>query len=108
MEISTDGGTTYNNILQQFVGPMSAGTPGGPWTPLNLNLSNYIGLSNLRIRFNFQGAYDGSFYSNWAIDGVGIQSTAPSITYAWTPTATLTPGSGLVRTVTATPTVTTT
>ncbi|WP_205573348.1 Ig-like domain-containing protein [Flavisolibacter nicotianae] len=109
IEISTDGGATYSNTLVQYNGAQNPnlGNPTNSWVSTSLDLSSYLGLTNLRIRFNFQGV-DGPTKSNWAIDGLGFTAPAPTISYAWTPTATLTPSSGLGQTVTASPTTTTT
>jgi hypothetical protein len=80
IEISTDGGATYNQTLVQYNGPMTIGNPASSWDPLNIDLSNYIGLSNLRIRFTYTGASN----SNWAIDGLNLQPPGPTLTYNWT------------------------
>jgi hypothetical protein len=45
----------------------------------NLDLTSYLGLSNLRLRFN----YSGSAGSNWAVDNLGIPGPQPPLTYAW-------------------------
>ena len=80
IEISTDGGVTYNNTLIQYDGPLTIAIPANSWSPLNIDLSSYIGLSNLRIRFTYSGAD----YSNWAIDGLALQPPGPTINYNWT------------------------
>jgi hypothetical protein len=80
IEISTDGGATYNQTLIQYNGPLNIGNPASNWDPLNIDLSNYIGLSNLRIRFTYTGANN----SNWAIDGLNLQPPGPTLTYNWT------------------------
>jgi hypothetical protein len=103
IEISTNGGITYNKTLIQYNSPLNIGVPANSWNLLKLDLSDYIGLSNLRIRFTYTGANN----SNWAIDGFGFPGQAAPVTYQWTPTATLTPSTGIGRNVTAAPTVTT-
>lgn len=98
IQISTNGGTTYTD-LQTNVGSGSA--PGVIYGPTNglhpteyINLSAYLGLSNLKIRF----FYTGSTGSNWAIDNVFITNvnngTNPTgtnvynnVSYTWTAVA---------------------
>src|SRR2546428_1202797 len=104
IEISTDGGATYNAVLEQYIGPQNLGDPTSLWDHSNIDLSDYMGLSNLRIRFN----YSGTAGSVWAIDGMGLQLSPQSVTYVWTPATSLTPSDGIGQTVMATPTTTTT
>lgn len=105
VEISTDGGNTYNSIITQYTGPVAL----GPYNPFNsvytANLNNYLGLSNLRIRFN----YHGIGLSSWAVENVQITVPAGNavvINYIWTPNTYLSNG-GIGAVVTATPPVTT-
>src|SRR5205823_7865365 len=102
--ISTDGGSTYTN-LTQVTGVTSLGISGASATmqSASIDLTNYIGLSNLRIKFT----YVGSANSAWVLDGVTVPPAQP-ITYQWSPTASLTPSTGVGQTVTATPATTTT
>jgi len=84
VEISTNGGTSYQAVpLLQYNGPLSLGTPAGTWVPMNIDLSNYLGQNNLKIRFRFEGG-NGAQLSNWAIDGLGIPGAPPAINYTWT------------------------
>jgi len=81
VEISIDGGATYQSVpLFQAVGAATLGTPNLGFVTTNLDLSNYLGQSNLKIRFNYQG----STGSNWAIDNAGLQLPPVPLTYAWT------------------------
>ncbi|NTS43759.1 hypothetical protein HRG84_22955 [Flavisolibacter sp. BT320] len=107
IEISTNGGASYNHTLITYNGAQNPnlGNPTNSWVLTNLDLSSYLGLTNLRIRFNFQGV-NGPTISNWAIDGMTLPGSLPTITYAWMPTTGLTPTAG--QTVTASPTTTTT
>ncbi|QEC66767.1 T9SS type A sorting domain-containing protein [Panacibacter ginsenosidivorans] len=98
IEISLDGGVTYNTILQQYTGPSSFGTSNGGFSLVSIPLTNYLSQSNLRIRFSFNGTAG----SNWAIDNVGIPDPYQPIAYKWTPATYLSVDTG--RTVTATPT----
>lgn len=99
IELSLDGGTTYNVVLATYIG--SSGNYTG-FNPVSLDLSNYLGLSNLRLRFNFSGTTG----SSWALDNVTVPGTLPIITYTWNPTTALTPSTG--SPVTANPSITTT
>lgn len=101
IELSLDGGLTYNIVLAQYTGPVTFGNPKA-FSSMNIDLASYLGQSNMRIRFN----YTGSAGSSWAIDNVGMPGQQPDITYVWSPTATLSPTTGSV--VTATPGSTTT
>lgn len=80
IELSTDGGTTYAHVLQNVSGVASYGISGAAssLTASTLDLTNYLGLSNLRLRFN----YTGSANSVWALDNVKVPGNLP-ITYTW-------------------------
>ena len=106
IEISTNGGVSYTTILAQYNGASNLGVTGSVATMQNVSLSlaNYIGLSNLRIKFT----YTGTANSGWILDGIGIPNTPPNVIYTWTSNTTLTPPSGIGQTVTANPTTTTT
>ncbi|THU30207.1 hypothetical protein FAM09_30360 [Niastella caeni] len=81
VEISTDGGSTFQSVpLLQYTGPATLGTPDNGFVQTNIDLTNYLGLSNLKIRFNYQG----SAGSNWAIDNAGMVVPAVPLTYNWT------------------------
>jgi len=84
VQISTNGGTTYST-LQTWTGPTNVGTPNGTgtgWQQVSINLSAFIGQSNLKVRF----LYTGVAGSNWGIDNVGINGTYQPVTYQWTAT----------------------
>ena len=100
VELSVDGGVTYNIILAPYIGPQSAG-PSDGFLPYSIDLSPYLGQSNLRVRFN----YTGTAGSSWAIDDVVIGPPAPvtPVTYEWG-----TPFIGTGQTLTVSPIVTTT
>ena len=106
IEISTNGGVSYTTILAQYNGPSNLGISSSVATMQNasLSLANYIGLSNLKIKFT----YTGTANSGWVLDGIGIPNTPPNIIYTWTPNTTLTPASGIGQPVSAKPTITTT
>jgi hypothetical protein len=81
VEISTDGGATFQpNPLLQYTGPMTLGNPNEGWVTTSVDLSDYLGLSNLVVRWNYQGCPG----SNWAIDNAGIAPPPLPLNYAWT------------------------
>ena len=81
IEISTDGGTTYTT-LKTYAGVSFkniVGTTGTLGSDV-IDLSNYLGLSNLMLRFNLTGTVSGS---TWAIDNVATPGTSLPISYMW-------------------------
>jgi hypothetical protein len=109
IEISTDNGNNYSAILSQIDGQAtSPGLSGTTITlqPTTISLANYIGLSNLKIRFK----YKGSVGSSWALDNIALPTANP-VTYQWTADP-ATPnsfvGSNTTSPVNVTPTTTTT
>jgi hypothetical protein len=107
IEISTNGGTSYTT-LTQYTGPQNFGVSVNGFLPVSLDLTNYLNLSNVRIRFNFSGNVGivAEKLSNWAIDGMGIFGATPPVILTWTPSSSLSTGTG--SPVTASPTTTTT
>ena len=65
IELSTDGGVTYPNILQSFTSDVGIGNK---FTTLSYDLSAYINQPNLKIRVRHR-SYAGS---GWLPDGVAI------------------------------------
>jgi hypothetical protein len=102
VQLSLDGGATYPVVLTQYSGP-STRTPYNAFPLETIDLSNYIGQANLRIRF----VYNGNANSSWAIDNVIIPEAPSNLTTEWVDSST-----GLVISNTATavvsPQVTTT
>ena len=102
VELSLDGGATYNIVLADYYG-VSTRTPYNAFPNSNIDISSYIGQSNLKVRFN----YHGTVGSSWAIDDILIPQEPQNLTTQWVNSTT-----GLVisntATVTVTPTVTTT
>ncbi|TDN81808.1 putative secreted protein (Por secretion system target) [Salegentibacter sp. 24] len=102
VEISTDGGTNYSKVLWEQREPGEL-TPhqnfhNSSATEMDIDLTNYLGLSNLRIRFVYQGTTN----SSWAIDNVTIPDAPVDERMEWvdeqtgevistTETATVTP-----------------
>jgi hypothetical protein len=77
VDLSTDGGVTWPISLVSYAADQ--GTVGA-FATANLNLTPYVGQTNLRVRFRYLTAWD--WY--WAIDDVIISGTPPPVTYAWT------------------------
>ena len=102
VELSLDGGATYTVVLAQYSGPATR-TPYNAFPLETIDLSNYIGQANLRIRF----VYNGNANSSWAIDNIIIPEAPSNLTIEWVDSST-----GLVisntATVTVSPIVTTT
>ncbi|MFC0776404.1 PKD-like domain-containing protein, partial [Terrimonas alba] len=81
VEISTDGGATYQSVpLLEYIGPATLGDPDGVWDNPQIDLSDYLGLDNLKIRWN----YSGTDSSIWAIDNAGITPPPLPLEYDWT------------------------
>lgn len=99
IEISTNGGASYTT-LAQFTG--STGNYQN-FRQEQIDLTPYLGQTNLRIRFT----YSGTASSSWAIDDVRVtpQGAAPAPGYTWTSN----PGNYTVSgdSIVVTPTVTT-
>ncbi|MFH4964401.1 LamG-like jellyroll fold domain-containing protein, partial [Gaetbulibacter sp. M235] len=95
VEFSVDGGNTYDTVLDpgintfdgqphNFTGPSTsgAGTHMANFVPISIDLQNYVGLSNLRVRFTFEGG--GSTGSSWALDNVQIPNRPVDEVIQWT------------------------
>ncbi|MBF6640378.1 T9SS type A sorting domain-containing protein [Flavobacterium sp. J49] len=102
VELSLDGGTTYTVVLASFTGP-SIRSPYNAFPNQSIDLSNYIGQPNLRVRF----VYNGTVNSSWAIDNILIPESPANLTTQWIDSIT---GEVISTTATATvsPTTTTT
>jgi hypothetical protein len=102
VELSLDGGATYNIVLAQYNGPGTR-TPYNAFPNTSIDMSAYLGQANLKIRFN----YHGTVGSSWAIDNISIPEPPLNLTMQWVDSS-----SGLVisttPTATVSPTVTTT
>lgn len=81
VEISFDGGDTYNTTLATYSGTLNTGLP-NVVNPIELDLSPYIGMSNMRIRFNFNSD---SECAVWAIDNITLPAPPPDVTFVWGP-----------------------
>ncbi|MCB7481455.1 T9SS type A sorting domain-containing protein [Christiangramia sediminis] len=104
VEISTDGGNTYpvTNVNQPIDfsnpkilyynigdGTVATGSSGnydhfGEGTPdinqMSIDLGDYLGMSNLRIRFTYIGTIDGDV---WAVDNIEVPEGPQDILLQW-------------------------
>ena len=90
IELSVDGGNSYTVILRDQAYGLS---PDGVYRTNNyadfsgsnqsIDLSNYVGQANLKVRFTFDGRNDPE-RSIWAIDGVTLPDTPLNIDIIWT------------------------
>ena len=108
VEISTDGGLTYQSkALYEIIGNAASGkinsfgTSSDPKNKISLDLTEYLGQGNIRIRFHFIGKLDGDV---WAIDAIKLPGGPSGVTSVWTdytnPTSPVTIGSSSVVTYT--------
>ena len=84
VELSLDGGANYTIILATYTtgnqGPYNLFT-----TNMNIDLSAYLGQTNLRIRFN----YTGNTNSSWVLDNIKIpEAPVGVLTSQWIDTNT--------------------
>ena len=79
IEISTDGGNSYSTLLASYTDQFGVTGNKGIMQSTSIDLTNYIGLSNLRIRFK----YNGTDNSAWAIDGVNTPGDAINTNLTW-------------------------
>ncbi len=97
VEISTDGGNTYNNVLYSVsTQPDPTNTTGvssgnfdgfsqgtiatSPNNKIQVDLGYYMGQQNLRIRFSYVGLRLGDV---WAIDNIDIPDGPRGVELAW-------------------------
>ncbi len=94
VEISTDGGNTYTTLyVKEVPGDASKGIESGnttnfgtgtidtkPENKILIDLGDYIGRPNLRIRFNYSGKRPGDI---WAVDNIDIPEGPNGITMEW-------------------------
>lgn len=87
VEISTDGGATYQTILYEASGPANSGSLGNfglssdPRNKISINLGSYLGQGALRIRFHFLGKRDGDV---WTVDGISMPEGPSGVEIVWT------------------------
>lgn len=78
VELSLDGGATFPITLLTYNGAATR-QPYNNFPLETISLDNYVGLSNLRIRFNFHG----TDFSSWAIDNIRIPDVPVGLTTQW-------------------------
>lgn len=76
--LSLDGGATYPVTLLTYNG-VATRQPYNNFPLESISLDSYVGLSNLRIRFVFQGTE----FSSWAIDNIRIPDVPVGLTTQW-------------------------
>ena len=81
VEISTDGGTTYTVLPSATWNTNTVGSSNS-FVNKTINLSAYVGMSNLRIKFKYANANWGWY---WAIDNVLVYGSNTSA-ITWSPT----------------------
>ncbi|WP_170154522.1 HYR domain-containing protein [Mangrovibacterium diazotrophicum] len=80
IRLSTDGGENFDILLASYSGDLNVGNP-NVINDVGVDMSAYIGMSNLQIRF----IYDGVDCSVWAIDDIGLPTPPADVTYEWGP-----------------------
>ena len=91
VEISTDGGNSYNTTLYEVITDPNSSTglksgffdgfaSGDDKNQIEVDLGNYMGYTNLRIRFNYVGARIGDV---WAIDNIDIPDGPQEVVLEW-------------------------
>ena len=86
--ISTNGGNTYTSLYTNNNDPSSGnyddfsfGTPSSrPENKIEIDLGNYIGQNNLRIKFSFVGARNGDV---WALDNIIMPDGPQNVGVLW-------------------------
>jgi len=72
LEYSTDGGASWEEIQQM--------SPGTAWTPVQVNLAAFSGLTGERaIMFAFHSDDAGQWASGWAVDNVEVSNGTPEV-----------------------------
>ncbi|PHR73258.1 MAG: hypothetical protein COA67_03595 [Lutibacter sp.] len=82
IELSLDGGSTYNVTLQDIVGPAQSALFDTFAADNTLfDLDQYLGLANIRIRFTFIGT---NAHSAWALDNFEFPDSPIDEVIQWT------------------------
>ena len=86
VEISREGGNTYEKVLFTRTGSATSGnyanfgTVNNATNKMVLDLGDYLGQSNLRIKFSYTGTRTGDI---WAVDAIKVPSGPRGITIEW-------------------------
>lgn len=101
VQISTNGGTTFTTLRQYgpYATATTFGAPNNGFVIESIPLDAYLGLSNLKVRF----LYNGNNGSNWALDNVTVPASFQPVTYSWSTSGYASTG----QTITVSPTDTT-
>jgi hypothetical protein len=78
VELSLDGGASWPVTLATWNGPATR-TPYNNFPNTTINLDQYIGQSNLKVRF----VYHGTVGSSWAIDNIQIPDAPNNLQTQW-------------------------
>ena len=78
IELSLDGGANYSVTLSTITGAALSGNTNG-LNPTTIDLQNYVGQTNLKIRFR----YIGNTASSWAIDQIAIPDRPLNVASTW-------------------------
>ena len=83
VQISTDGGATYTDLAHyqgpDEIFPHNNFTTSPSASVISIDLNNYIGQANLRIRFYYQG----NTGSSWAVDNIQIPDAPSNLSTQW-------------------------
>ncbi|WP_299395356.1 hypothetical protein [uncultured Gelidibacter sp.] len=79
IELSLDGGANYDVLLSKISGAADSGNHNG-LNPTTIDLQDYVGQTNLKIRFR----YIGNAASSWAIDQIALPNPPLNISSVWT------------------------
>jgi hypothetical protein len=90
VELSMDGGNTYSHLLAEYSGVLMGSVP-NVINPIEIDLSAYLGMSNLRIRFY----YESTQCDVWAVEGITLPVPEPDVELIWGPSELIPGGTGL-------------
>lgn len=81
VDVSTNGGAAWTNIAQYVSNQGFA----GQFNSVTLNLSAYVGLPSVMIRFRYNLAGGSAWADGWALDDIKVYGTRPlNTTFTWT------------------------
>ena len=89
VEVSTNGGSSYDYTVFDTIGTATSenfdnfGDLTPTLRPLNkmvVDLGDFLGMSNLRVRFNYEGTIDGDV---WAVDNIEVPEGPQEILLQW-------------------------
>ncbi|MDP3360453.1 MAG: LamG-like jellyroll fold domain-containing protein, partial [Lutibacter sp.] len=80
IELSLNGGVTYNIVLFEKYGKTASGIY-NPLQPYSFDLQDYVGQGDLRVKFTFKGT---TVNSVWALDEITIPTPPVDENIVWT------------------------